>query len=124
MTDQARPQDGVEPTGPAQQVPGESTTEASVSVRRAPRYPRFLVVGGGLGALVTFIVTSLYPADERVGFGPLLGFLLLLGIPAGAALAGLVAIVLDAVATRRAKSLRAEHTTVDAAPEAVDGRQD
>ncbi|MFP7761518.1 hypothetical protein [Marisediminicola sp. LYQ134] len=97
------------------------TSEDRVSVRRAPRYPRFIVLGAGLAAIVTFIVTGLFPTDPLVGFGALFGYFALITVPAGALLGGLVAIILDAVASKRAKELTAERTTVDAEPEEVEG---
>ncbi len=97
------------------------STGDRVSVRRAPRYPRFIVLGAGLGAIVTFVLTASFPIDESVGFGPLFGYFLLFGVPAGAALGGIVAVVLDVIATRRAKQFDAERTTVDAEPEELEG---
>ena len=94
-----------------------AVTSEDVSVRRAPRYSRFIIIGAGLGAIVTFILTALYPADPDVGFGALFGYFALFGIPTGIALGGIVAVILDARATRRARQLTAEHTAVEAPPE-------
>lgn len=92
-----------------------------VSVRRAPRHARFIVLGAGFGAVVTFVLTALYPVDPDVGFPAMFGFFALLGVPAGAVIGAMFAIVLDAVATRRARELDAEQTTVTAPPEDVEG---
>ncbi len=108
-------------TDPLPDDPRGIRSEGRVSVRRAPRYPRFIILGAGLGAVVTFILTASYPVDPEVGFGALFGYFLLFGIPAGAALGGTFAIVLDAVATRRAKQLTAERTAVDAPDVALEG---
>lgn len=89
----------------------DSTEQATV--RRAPKIARFLIVGGGLGAIVTFILTSLYPADPAVGFGALFAYFALFGIPLGIVLGAVLALILDRVSTRRAK-------TVDVAVERVD----
>ena len=97
-------------------VPLESTTEADVTVRRAPKYPVFLILGAVLGLLATLILTSLYPADPEVGFGALFGYFSLYGVPAGALIGALLAILLDVISVRRARSARAEQTTVDAPP--------
>lgn len=86
-------------------------SEDRVTVRRAPRITRFLILGAGLGAIATFILTALYPIDQKVGFGPLFGYFLLFGIPAGAALGGIIASVLDIISTRRSKSLTAERSS-------------
>ncbi len=89
------------------------TSEDRVTVRRAPRYPRFIIIGAGLGAVVAFVLTVSFPIDPMVGFGATFGFFALLGVAGGAALSGLVAVVLDGVALRRARSLDAERTIVE-----------
>ena len=62
-------------------------------------------VGGGIGAIATFIATSLYPVDPAVGFGALFGYFALFGVTGGVLLGALVAILLDRVSTRRARSV-------------------
>lgn len=104
------------PTDDAPEPVG-TTTEREVMVRRVPKYPRFLILGAGLGAVVTFILTASFPTDPDVGFGPLFGYFLIYGIPAGAVLGALVALVLDRAASRRARQVTAAHTTVDPLPE-------
>jgi hypothetical protein len=73
-----------------------------VRIRRAPKFPVFLIMGGGLGAVVTFILTAIYPVDPNVGFGALFGYFALYGVTGGVLLGALVAIVLDRRADRRA----------------------
>lgn len=80
--------------------PDETTT-----VRRAPKYGAFLVVGGLIGLIATLILTSLQPADPNVGFGALFAYFSLYGVPAGVALGALVAIVLDVISRRRTKTV-------------------
>ncbi|MDM4762238.1 hypothetical protein QT381_04365 [Galbitalea sp. SE-J8] len=87
-----------------------------VRVRRAPRYGAFIVVGGVLGFLVTLVLTSLFPADETVGFFPLLAYFSCFGIPAGVVVGAVVAIIVDRVTGRRARTVAAERATTEAAP--------
>lgn len=82
------------------------------TVRRAPKISAFMIVGGGLGAVATFILTALYPADPTVGFGALFAYFALFGIPAGVVLGGVLALILDRVSVRRSK-------TVDVAVESI-----
>ena len=91
-------------------------------MRRAPRIGRFVVLGGGLGAITTFILTALYPIDPLVGFGALLGYFLLFGVPIGAAVGAIFAILFDVIATRRARQLDAERESVDVPDEALEGQ--
>jgi F0F1-type ATP synthase assembly protein I len=86
--------------------------EDRATIRRAPKLSMFLVVGGALGAIVTFILTALFPADPLVGFGPLFGYFLLYGIPAGVVLGAIVGLILDRRSRRRATSVTVEHETV------------
>ncbi|MET1044956.1 MAG: hypothetical protein ABWX59_12670 [Microbacteriaceae bacterium] len=100
----------------------EGTTDtAKVRVRRAPKIPVFLIAGGGLGAVVTFIVTALYPTDPNIGFGATVGYFLIFGVPAGVMVGAVVALLLDWRASKRAQAFDAERTHVDAVPEEVEG---
>ncbi len=83
-----------------------------VRIRRAPKIPAFMIVGGGVGALASFIVTSLFPVDPAVGFGPVVAYVSLYGITAGVLVGALAALAADRGATRRARILRAERTVV------------
>ena len=109
----AAEQTGAEPTAA---VPTETTVETAVSIRRVPKYPRFIILGGGLGAIVTFILTASFPSDPTIGFGALFGYFLIFGVPIGIVLGGLLAIGLDLAWRRRAREAIAAHTTVDALP--------
>ena len=100
----------------AQLGPAQTTVETEVMVRRIPRYSRFLIIGAGLGAVATFILTASFPSDPKVGFGALFGYFLLFGVPAGAVIGAVVAILLDIGLTRRARTGLAERTTVDPLP--------
>ena len=94
----------------------ESTTETEVTIRRAPKFSVFLILGGALGAIVTLALTMSQPVDPEVGYAAAFGYFLLFGLPAGVALGAVVAIVLDVVSKRRAKRATAELTTVEAPP--------
>jgi hypothetical protein len=94
----------------------ESTTETEVTIRRAPKFAVFLILGGALGAIVTLVLTMLRPADPNVGYPTLFGYFLLFGLPAGVVLGALIAILLDFISKRRAKRVTVELTRVDAPP--------
>ena len=91
-----------------------SEVAREVSVRRAPRVSRFLILGAGLGAVVAFILTATFEVDPAVGFGASFGYFALYGIPIGLVVGGTVALVLDRRATRRAKPAIAGKLTVRA----------
>lgn len=78
------------------------------TVRRAPKFPAFMIVGGGVGAIVTFVLTNLYPVDPAIGFFPLFGYFALFGVTGGVVLGALLAMILDRIATRRAKAVEVE----------------
>ena len=112
MTDQP----AGEPEPAASVVPAAAEARRDrVTVRRSPRYGRFIILGAGLGAVVTFVLTNLFPTDEAVGFGALFGYFLLFGIPAGAAIGGLVAVVLERVVSGRSAQLEFERERVEEA---------
>jgi hypothetical protein len=99
--------------------PASTSAQTEVRIRRAPRIPVFLILGALLGFIVTLALTSSFPTDPTVGFPATFGYFLLYGIPAGVVLGALVAIVLDRVSVRRAKTVSVEHTIVDPLPFSV-----
>ena len=88
--------------------------ETEVSIRRAPRYARFLLAGGALGVIAALIATSVVPVDKNVGFGAMFGYLLLYGVPIGLAVGAATAVLLDRRATRRAGTVIAGKMSVRA----------
>jgi len=92
--------------------------ETEMTIRRAPKIPAFLIVGGGVGAIVTFILTGLFPVDPQVGFATLFGYFALFGVTGGVLLGALLALILDRSATRRARTARVARETIETpAPE-------
>jgi hypothetical protein len=96
--------------------PQATVITAQVSLRRAPKYSVFLVLGALVGAIVTLIVTALFPVDPDIGFAALYGYFVLYGIPIGIVLGALVAFAFDRRSTKRAREMTAEQTTVDPLP--------
>ena len=91
-------------------------TDDVVTVRRAPRYGRFITLGALVGAVVALILTFAFsgqPADAELalGFdkGQVFGFLLLLCATIGAAIGAVVALLIDRASARRAKSVLVVH---------------
>jgi hypothetical protein len=91
----------------------ETPEQAQVTIRRAPKIPVFLVLGALVGLLGTLVVTALQPADPTIGFAALFGYFCVYGIPFGIVIGGVIAVLLDWVSTRRAKTVPAERTTVE-----------
>jgi len=85
----------------------------AVRVRRSPKVGVFLILGVLVGVLAAVVVTLITPEDGQYPTSQVLGFLVLLLAPIGALLGGLLAVVLDGVATRRARVLEAERVRAD-----------
>ncbi|MCU1545712.1 MAG: hypothetical protein JWP30_812 [Homoserinimonas sp.] len=98
----------------------ENRDESRATMRRAPKLPIFLIVGGGLGAVVTFILTGLFPVDRNVGFGALFGYFALYGIPLGIVFGAIVALILDRYSRGKAVDVMVELETVQGVPGAAD----
>ena len=87
-------------------------------VRRAPRWGVFFGAGAVLGLIVAVILTftGSFEPSEALGVtypaGQVFGFLLLWTAPAGIALGGLVALVLERMARRTERTVRVERETV------------
>lgn len=93
-------------------------TQTEVRVRRAPKFGAFIAVGAVVGALVTLVLTSLFPVDPSVGFVALFAYFCIFGVPAGVALGAVLALILDRRSSKRSKLVEAEREAVDA-PEQV-----
>ncbi|MFJ6651629.1 potassium transporter Trk [Microbacterium sp. NPDC091313] len=104
-----------EPNRPSVRVDVET-----VRVRRAPRYPVFLVVGALLGVVVAAILTLAFHGSDQASPNTgvvysatqVFGFVSLVCAPIGIAVGGLVAVILDARSSRRIRSFRAGHQSV------------
>ncbi|WP_210507777.1 hypothetical protein [Naasia sp. SYSU D00057] len=103
-----------------------------VRVRRSAKILNFLLTGAVLGAVVALIATFAFPENEQYPTSQVLGFLVLLGVVLGAALGGLVAVLLDRALQRRTREVDAirevtlapeepERSADTAAPSPVDG---
>lgn len=86
-------------------------TRDTVTVRRAPRYPRFIALGAVVGVIAALILTFAFPDNEEFDKGQVFGFLLLVCGTIGVALGAVVALVIDRVTSRRAASVAVEHET-------------
>ena len=90
----------------------------AVRVRRSPKIGVFLTLGVVVGVVVAVLIALLTPADGQYPTTQVLGFMVLICAPVGAALGGLLAVALDGIATRRARVLEAER--VDEGPPPAD----
>ncbi|KQR63777.1 hypothetical protein [Frigoribacterium sp. Leaf172] len=104
-----------EPAAPVEPV--ETASHDEVTVRRAPKYPVFLIMGALAGVIVSLIVTSLFPFDQGQGVASTYGYFSLWGLTFGGAIGSLVAIIVDRLSVKRAKSVTAERSRVDAPDE-------
>jgi len=75
-----------------------------------------MTIGGGLGAMVAFILTAVFPVDPAVGFGALFGYFAIFGVTAGVLIGASIALLLDRRSFTRAVGARAERAS--SAPDA------
>ncbi len=104
-----------EPAAATETAPA-AAPEAAVeraTVRRAPKLGVFLVVGAAIGALVTLVLTSMFPADPNVGFAATYAYFLVYGIPLGLLVGGVVGLLLDRRSLKRAREIDVAHERVD-----------
>ena len=91
----------------------DAANESEVRIRRAPKYSAFIIVGGGIGAIITFILTAIFPVDPLVGFGALFGYFALYGVTAGVLVGALLALLLDRIGLRRSRPATAVSSPSD-----------
>lgn len=92
----------------------------TVRVRRAPKISVFLLVGAALGVLVAMILTFAFDGStERspntgliYSQGQVFGFLVLICVPVGLALAGLVVLAFDRRSRRHTRQVTVDHESV------------
>lgn len=102
--------------------PAETETTHEVPMRRAPKYQAFLLIGVVVGLIAAMVLTFAFqrspedidPSAGEVYFSPgqVFGFLLLLCIPIGVAIFGLLAVILDVRARRKTHSVRVDRVNV------------
>ncbi len=96
-------------------VPGNVPERREVTVRRAPKYVPFLILGGLVGVAAAAIIAYALPGDEGYDASSVFGFFMILCAAGGVILGALTALVLDRMSVRRA-----EHAVVESAPDADD----
>jgi hypothetical protein len=111
VSDASNSPESLEPGAGGRIEPFETTdvTSDTVSVRRSPRYPRFLALGAVVGVVAALILTVAFPDNAEFDKGQVFGFLLLACGTIGVALGALVALVIDRVLAGRAASVTMEH---------------
>jgi hypothetical protein len=92
-------------------LPDDSTPPASASVthdvvvRRSPRYVRFIVVGAVIAILITLILTFVFPEQPNYSRAQVFGFVGIILVTVFVGLSATVAVVVDRVSSRRARTI-------------------
>ncbi|MGK9149078.1 hypothetical protein KXS11_15710 [Plantibacter flavus] len=90
-------------------------SSGTVSVRRSPRYWRFLVIGVVVGIIAALVLTFAFPANPDFSLTQVFGFLLLVcGVVFGA-LALWIGLLIDRSMTKRMKVVAADRVDVHSA---------
>jgi len=87
-------------------------SSGKVSVRRSPRYWRFLIIGVFIGVIVALILTFAFPASPDYSLTQVFGFLLLVSGVLFGALALFVGLLVDRSMTKRMKIVAADRVDV------------
>jgi H+/Cl- antiporter ClcA len=97
----------------------------TVRVRRAPKFSVFLILGAAIGLVVALILTFAFNGTSvespNTGLvytpGQVFGFLALICVPVGIALAALVALLLDRRSRGHTRDVTVDHASVHVDPE-------
>lgn len=92
----------------------------TVRVRRAPKISVFLLVGAAVGVLVAMVLTFAFDGSAEqspntglvYSQGQVFGFLLLVCIPVGLALAGFAALWFDRRSSKHTREVTVDHESV------------
>lgn len=85
-----------------------------ITVRRAPKYVPFLILGGLLGIAVAAIIAYALPGDASYDPGSVFGFFMVMCAAGGVILGAIAALILDRLSVRRT-----QQAVVEAVPETV-----
>ena len=85
-----------------------------ITVRRAPKYVPFLIVGGLLGFAAAAVIAFALPGDVSYDRGTVYGFFMVPCAAAGVILGAVTALVLDRASVRRSR-----RGVVEAVPDAA-----
>ncbi|RKR15582.1 hypothetical protein [Arthrobacter oryzae] len=108
---------GNDPLG--EPVPGGVPARREVTVRRAPKYVPFLILGGLVGVAAAAIIAFALPGDASYDASSVFGFFMILCAAGGVILGAVAALVLDRVSVRRA-----ERAVVEPVPDSVSDADD
>lgn len=81
-----------------------SAPRREVSVRRAPRYVPFMILGGVLGFVVAGIIAFALPGNPANDVNAVFGFFLIACAMGGVLLGAVAALILDRRSVRRART--------------------
>ncbi len=114
--------DGATRDQPAATEPSATSSSHEVAVRRAPRYQTFILIGVVVGLIAAMVLTFAFQrgpdeidaARGEVYFSPgtVFGFLLLICIPVGIAIFGILAWILDVSARKKTHTVRVDKVNV------------
>jgi uncharacterized membrane protein len=90
----------------------ETEERTEVSVRRSPRYFRFMLTGAVVFAVVALILTFAFPSNPTYDRGTVFGFLLAVCAVVGVVVGAVVALLLDRATARRARRVEADRIDV------------
>lgn len=86
--------------------PSDDAESREVVARRSPRYGRFMVLGGVVFVIAAAIVTYSFPAQQGIDRNGVFGLVALFAAALGVGVGGLLALILDRAARRRAGTVR------------------
>ncbi len=85
----------------------QGASERTVSYRVAPSIAAFIITGVLLGLIAAFLLTWFGPGSEKYTFSAIFGVMAFVCCTIGATLGALLALVLDKISLKRARTYRA-----------------
>ncbi|HEY2557524.1 MAG TPA: hypothetical protein VGI08_10490 [Diaminobutyricibacter sp.] len=95
------------------ETPDEQTTVTEdVTLKRSPRYFRFMFAGAVVFALIALGLTFAFPENPTYSRAQVFGFLLIAALALGVGVGSLVALAIDRAANKRVKTVQADRLDV------------